>query len=138
MFVAPAVACEISWPPTTPRGVSRSWPLAWTTFMPSRLDDRSQDPCTRLTTSRGARYAAMRAHGPRDQSSIPGPPQPRQTVGDLGRRVGGEGEAEGGAIRLAGKERVARHERDVVLERARQQRLGVPAVGQPRPHEHAA
>src|SRR4051794_20148243 len=33
MFTAPAVACEISAPPTTPRGTSRSSSLGFTTFM---------------------------------------------------------------------------------------------------------
>src|SRR5215211_331767 len=33
MFVAPVVACEISAPPTTPRGTSRSSSLGFTTFM---------------------------------------------------------------------------------------------------------
>src|SRR6188472_1050832 len=33
MFVAPVVACEISAPPTTPRGTSRSSSLGFTTLM---------------------------------------------------------------------------------------------------------
>src|ERR671914_2855526 len=37
MFVAPVVACEISAPPTTPRGTSRSWPACLTTFMAGSL-----------------------------------------------------------------------------------------------------
>src|SRR6185436_15967750 len=37
MFVAPVVACEISAPPTTPRGTSRSSSLGFTTFMPRSL-----------------------------------------------------------------------------------------------------
>src|SRR5215212_11864159 len=37
MFVAPVVACEISAPPTTPRGTSRSSWLGWTTFIPGSL-----------------------------------------------------------------------------------------------------
>src|ERR687896_1044876 len=106
MFVAPVVACEISWPPTTPRGVARSWPSAWTTFM--------------------------------ERSLAPGLPQPRQTFGDLRRGMGGEREAQGGAVGLAREEREAGHERDIARQRAREQRLGVPAVREPRPDEHAA
>src|SRR3954452_11768835 len=101
MFVAPVVACEISAPPTTPRGVARSSPAGLTTFMGASL--------------------------------VPGTSQARQAFGDLGRGVGGEGQAEGRAVRLAGEEGIARHERDVALERAPQQVLRVPAVGQPRP-----
>src|SRR5678815_2201039 len=37
MFVAPVVAWEISAPPTTPRGTSRSSPLGFTTFMSRSL-----------------------------------------------------------------------------------------------------
>src|SRR5215212_8328120 len=37
MFVAPVVACEISAPPTTPRGTSRSSSLGFTTFMARSL-----------------------------------------------------------------------------------------------------
>src|ERR687898_2163549 len=44
MFVAPAVACEISWPPTTPRGVSRSSPPACTTFMPRQPSPNPRGP----------------------------------------------------------------------------------------------
>src|SRR5215208_5835780 len=37
MFTAPAVACEISAPPTTPRGTSRSSALGFTTFISRSL-----------------------------------------------------------------------------------------------------
>src|SRR4051795_12936237 len=37
MFVAPVVAWEISAPPTTPRGTSRSSSLGFTTFMSGSL-----------------------------------------------------------------------------------------------------
>src|SRR3954463_5399554 len=37
MFVAPVVAWEISAPPTTPRGTSRSSSLGFTTFMAGSL-----------------------------------------------------------------------------------------------------
>ena len=70
--------------------------------------------------------------------SGPGGAQAAQALGDLLRRVRGEGEPQRGVVRRAGEERVAGHERDVVRERAVEQLGGVPAVGQPRPHEHAA
>src|SRR5918994_3220514 len=45
MFVAPVVACEISAPPTTPRGTSRSSSLGFTTFMGRSLClERVVDP----------------------------------------------------------------------------------------------
>ena len=71
-------------------------------------------------------------------ASCPRAPQARQALGDLLRRVGGEGEPQRRAVGRAGEERRARDEGDVVLQRAPQQQVGVPAVGQPRPHEHAA
>ena len=52
--------------------------------------------------------------------------------------VRGERQAQRGHVGRAGEERRAGHVGDVAIQRPRQQRAGVPAVGQPRPHEHAA
>jgi hypothetical protein len=86
---------------------------------------------------RAAVVVALLAPGGRDRSAAgvggsglaPGGPQPREAEGNLRRWVRAEREPQGGRVGRPREERRARHERDVVLERARQQPLGVPAVG---------
>src|SRR5438105_2978203 len=52
MLCAPAVACEISAPPTTPRGTSRSGPGLTTLMGPSLRVVKGLDPQRRLFRSR--------------------------------------------------------------------------------------
>src|SRR3954452_17171235 len=69
MFVAPVVACEISAPPTTPRGTSRSSSLGFTTLMAVSLRrERVVEPLL-------ARAADAVVHLLRPRVVLGGPPR---------------------------------------------------------------
>ena len=140
--------------PTSTRSSRRSWrprrssTSPFTRTSPSWMSSRACPPVSarpasfsswprRIVSSRIAIVERL-AQRPLSQRLVGRRAQPQQPRGDLRGGVRRERQAQRARVGIGRVERRARHERDVVAQRGREQLGRVPAVGQPRPDEHPA